>query len=126
MMAATATTVAIPSTTTTKITTGAIGGYGNKAANNSGCATEGVPINQFNTSNGSNCAGDIKIIQEGTVGFWHKFYSGPRGGMRWGIQYSYIWKSAWSGTGGVAAGGAAIAPRAVDNMIFTSFRYYLP
>jgi hypothetical protein len=65
------------------------------------------------------CAGDIRFIQEGTLGFWHKMYQGPKGGVRWGLQYSYITKSGWSGAGG-------IQPKAVDNMVFTSFRYYLP
>jgi hypothetical protein len=122
----TTTTPAIPATTTTTIATNGIGGYGNVAANNSGCATEGVPINQFNPSNGSNCAGDIRLIQEPTVGFWYKFYQGPKGRVQFGVQYSYLTKSAWSGTGGVAAGGSAISPKGVDNMIFTSFRYYIP
>jgi hypothetical protein len=122
----TVTTPAIPATTTTKITTTGIGGYGNFAANNSGCATEGVPVNDFNPSAGSNCAGDIRNIQESTLGFWYKFYQGSKGRMQFGIQYSYISKDAWSGTGGVATGGAAISPKGIDNMIFTSFRYYIP
>jgi hypothetical protein len=117
---------AIPATTTTKISTTGIGGYGNFAANNSGCAIEGVPTNDFNPSSGSNCAGDIRIIQEGTLGFWYKFYQGTKGRFQVGAQYSYITKNAWSGTGGVPAGGAAIAPKGIDNMVFTSFRYYLP
>lgn len=122
----TATSPAIPATTTTKITTNGIGGYGNFAANNSGCATEGVPVNDFNPSSGSNCAGDIRIIQEGTLGFWYKFYQGPKGRFQFGLQYSYLAKDAYSGTGGVPAGGTAISPKANDNMVFTSFRYYLP
>jgi len=117
---------AIPATTTTKITTNGIGGYGNFAANNTGCATEGVPINDFNPSSGANCAGDIRIIQESTLGFWYKFYQGPKGRVQFGATYSYVAKDAWSGTGGVAAGGAAISPKGIDNMVFTSFRYYLP
>jgi hypothetical protein len=117
---------AIPATTTTKITTNGIGGYGNFAANNTGCATEGVPINDFNPSSGANCAGDIRIIQQGTLGFWYKFYQGPKGRVQFGLEYSYLAKDAWSGTGGVAAGGAAISPKGIDNMVFTSFRYYLP
>jgi hypothetical protein len=123
---ATLTTVAIPATTTTKITTNGIGGYGNFAANNSGCATEGAPINDFNPSNGSNCAGDIRIIQEGTLGFWYRFYQGPKGRFQFGVQYSYLDKNAWSGTGGVTAGNPAISPKAINNMVWTSFRYYLP
>jgi hypothetical protein len=122
----TATSPAIPATTHTVISTTGIGGYGNFAANNSGCATEGVPINDFNPSSGSNCAGDIRIIQEGTLGFWYKFYQGTKGRIQFGVQYSYLWKNAWSGTGGVPAGGTAISPRGIDNMVFTSFRYYLP
>jgi hypothetical protein len=117
---------AIPATTTTKITTNGIGGYGNFDANNTGCATEGVPTNDFNPSSGSNCAGDIRIIQEGTLGFWYKFYQGTKGRAQFGLAYSYVAKDAWSGLGGVAAGGTAISPKANDNMVFTSFRYYLP
>ena len=116
----------IPATTTTTFSLNGIGGYGNVAANNSGCATEGVPLNDFNPSSGSNCAGDIRIIQEGTLGFWYKFYQGPKGRFQFGMQYSYLTKNAWSGTGGVPAGGLAIGSKANDNMIFTSLRYYIP
>ncbi|MGA2427815.1 MAG: hypothetical protein ABSH13_04870 [Candidatus Acidiferrum sp.] len=123
---ATATSPAIPATTTTAISTTGIGGYGNLAANNTGCATEGVTLNDFNPSAGANCAGDIRIIQEPTVGFWYKFFQNSKGRLQFGMQYSYLTRDSWSGTGGVPAGGAAIAPKAIDNMIFTSFRYYLP
>ena len=117
-------TPAIPATTTTTFALNGIGGYGNVAANNSGCGSEGVPINQFNPSNGSNCAGDIRLIQEGTLGFWYKFYQGPKGRVQFGIQYSYLSKVAWSGTGGGVK--TPVSPKGIDNMIFTSFRYYIP
>jgi len=116
---ATATTPAIPATTTTKISLNQIGGYANRAANNSGCNTELPPANQLTPSAGGTCAGDTRYISEGTIGFWHRFYQGPKGGMRWGLQYSYFERSGWSGANG-------IAPKAVDNMFWTSFRYYLP
>jgi hypothetical protein len=106
-------------TTTTTFKLNQIGGYGNPLANNSGCSTENPPANQLTPSGGGTCAGDIRLITEGTVGFWHKIYQGPKGGVRWGLQYSYITKSGWSGA-------ASLAPKAVDNMVFTSFRYYLP
>jgi hypothetical protein len=122
----TTTTPAIPATTHTVISTTGIGGYGNFAANNSGCASEGVPVNDFNPSSGANCAGDIRLIQEATVGFWYKFYQGPKGRFQFGVQYSYLAKDAWSGTGGVPTGGTAISPKGNDNMVWTSFRYYLP
>ncbi len=111
-------------TTTTSFTLNSIGGYGNFAANNSGCATEGVPVNQFNPSSGSSCAGDIRLIQEGTLGFWYKPYQGPKGRVQFGIQYSYISKVGWSGTGGGVA--TPVSPKGINNMIFTSFRYYIP
>jgi hypothetical protein len=55
--------------------------------------------------------------------------------VQWGIQYSYLTKYGWSGdntnaanaAGGAAgAGGGSLRPHAVDNMVFTSFRYYIP
>ena len=122
---ATATSPAIPSTTSTVIKTTGIGGYGSPFANNSGCNTENAPINQLDPSSGGTCAGDTRLIWEGTLGFWHKIYNGPKGGLRWGIQYSYISRTGWSGNNNVLT-APGIAPKAVDNMIFTSFRYYIP
>jgi hypothetical protein len=121
----TTTTPAIPATTTTAIKLNQFGGYGSPFANNSGCSTENPPINQLNPSGGGTCAGDTRVIMEGTLGFWHKFYQGPKGGLRWGIQYSYFSRNAWSGNNGVAT-AIGVAPKAVDNMVFTSFRYYIP
>jgi len=103
-----------------------IGGYGNPAANNTGCSTEVSPVNQLTPNGGGTCAGDSRIVIEGTLGFWHKIYQGPKGGVRWGITYSYLTRTGWSGSGGLPAGSAGISPKAVDNMVWTSFRYYLP
>ena len=116
---------AYPATTTTAINLNGIGGYGSPFANNSGCSSEAAPTGSFTPSSGGTCAGDIRVITEGTVGFWHKFYNGPKGGMRWGITYSYITKSGWSGNNNTPA-AVGISPKAVDNMIWTSFRYYIP
>jgi hypothetical protein len=109
---------AIPATTTTTFKLNQIGGYANPAANNTGCSEELAPSNQLTPSAGGTCAGDIRIIKEGTIGFWHKVTQGPKGGIRWGIQYSYMEKDAWSGEGG--------APKGINNMVWTSFRYYFP
>jgi len=121
---ATSTSTAIPSTTTTTIKTNQIGGYGSLFANNSGCSTEKPPTNQLTPSGGGTCAGDTRLIVEGTLGFWNKITQGPHGGLRWGIQYSYFSKMGWSGNNGTT--GPGISPKAVDNMVWTSFRYYLP
>ena len=116
-----------PVTTTTTVTTSTsgIGGYGSPFANNSGCSTEAAPANQNTPGAGGTCAGDIRNILEGTVGFWHKFYNGPKGRLQWGLQYAYFTKSGWSGNNNSPA-TPGISPKAVDNMVWTSFRYYLP
>lgn len=114
------------STTVGGVTTISSAGYGSPFANNSGCSIEVPPGNQ-NTPNAAPkpCAGDPRNVQEGTIGFWHKPYQGPKGGLRWGIQYSYLVKNTWSGNNNTS-GAVGLQPKAIDNMIFTSFRYYLP
>jgi hypothetical protein len=114
----------LTNTTVARSITG-IGGYGNTAANNSGCSTENPPTTQLLPSTGGTCAGDVRTVIEGTIGFWHKIYQGPKGGIRWGIQYSYLTKNAWSGAA-LTGGTVGVAPHAIDNMVWTSFRYYLP
>lgn len=120
-------------TKTTVLKENQIGGYGSPFANNSGCQKELPPSNTpgryppggspFNPSSGSGCAGDTRSIMEGTLGFWYKFYQGPKGGFRFGVQYSYFERNAWSGAG---TGLIGYSPKAVDNMIWTSVRYYIP
>ncbi len=124
-IAATATSPAIPGTTTTTIKLDQFGGYGSPFANNSGCSSEAAPGGTGTPGTGGSCAGDIRTISEGTFGFWHKVYNGPKGGFRWGIQYSYLTKTGWSGNNNTPT-AIGISPKAVDNMLFTSFRYYIP
>jgi hypothetical protein len=103
-------------------------GYGSPLFNNAPCeAAEGLPGSgaPFGATSASGCTGDIRNIQEGTLGFWHKLYQGPKGGVRWGLQYSYIFKNTWSGNNNTPT-APGVNGKAVDNMIFTSFRYYLP
>jgi hypothetical protein len=65
----------------------------------------------------ANCAGNTRFIVEGTD-LWYKPYNGPKGRLQIGLLYSYLSRDAWSGAGGT--------PEAIENMWFTSFRYYLP
>jgi hypothetical protein len=99
-------------------------GYGSPLTNMSGCDTEPVSGGSFTPATPANCGGNNKDVQEATFGYWYNFYSGPKGRLRQGIQYSYIRRDLWSGTGGTTnpTGGAY----GDDNMVFTSFRYYLP
>lgn len=99
---------------------GAVVGYGAPTFVNSGCYTEAVPgSGGFSPGSlGANCTADSRTVIEGTAGFWYKFYSGPRGRFQFGTDYAYLTRNAWSGVGG--------QPHGIDNMIFTSFRFYLP
>jgi hypothetical protein len=98
---------------------GAVVGYGAPAFNNSGCFTETLPgSGGFAPGSLANCTADTRALVEGTSGFWYKFYNGPKGSFRFGADYAYVTRNAWSGVGG--------QPHGIDNMIFTSFRYYLP
>jgi hypothetical protein len=125
----------------TNLVTGKPGtaGYGSPAFRNDGCFVEPLPVaapgNPPNTtsvlgSNGfipgslSNCAGDARNVIEGSIGFWYRIYNGDKGRIQWGPQYSYLVKNTWSGSGSTA--GSVSSPHGIDNMLFTSFRYYLP
>jgi len=95
-------------------------GYGSPYFLNTGCGTETLPTlpNGYGPGALNNCVGNTRALFEGTAMFWYKFYNGPRGRLQAGMQYSYLTRDAWSGIGG--------EPEAIDNMVFTSFRYYLP
>jgi hypothetical protein len=76
------------------------------------------------TGAGGSCAGNNKDVQEMTAGYWFNIYNGPKGRLRQGMQYSYIVRNLWSGVGGTA--NPTNSAEGVDNMVFTSLRYYLP
>ena len=103
-------------------------GYGAPLFNNSGCYTELAPaVNTgFTPTTLANCTADTRALVEGTAGFWYRFYSGPRGRFQFGMQYSYVTRQTWSGVGPSGAGHPGVTPEGIDNMVFTSFRYYLP
>ena len=109
---------------------GAPVGYGALGFNNTGCGVETLPSSGltagFNPGSLANCNGDTKDIWEGSLGFWYKPYNGPKGRLQFGLQYSYLTKTAWAGEGTKAPYPAGANPTAIDNMFFTSFRYYLP
>jgi hypothetical protein len=93
-------------------------GYGSPLFNNSGCGIETLPGNNTTPGLLGACTGDTKSLQEGTAGLWYRFYKGSYGTLQLGLQYSYVVRSAWSGVGG--------SPHNNENMVFTSFRYYIP
>lgn len=109
---------------------GAPVGYGALLFNNTGCGIETLPSTAlgqgFDPGGLSNCNADTKDIWEGTLGFWYKPYNGPKGRLQFGLQYSYVTKTAWAGIGTKQPVPPGSNPTAIDNMFFTSFRYYLP
>ncbi len=101
-------------------------GYGSPFFSNTGCFTETGPgSGGFSPGALSSCTADTRVLIEGTAGFWYKLYDGSkekvnRGRVQFGPQYSYVTRNAWSGS------SSPNQPHGIDNMIFTSFRYYLP
>jgi hypothetical protein len=113
-----------------------VGGYGAPTNVVWGCNLEVNPASSANgggdvPGSAGGCYADNRNIQEGTLGYWYRFYKGPKGTLQQGIQYSYAVRHTWQGIGypaNTVTGAAAIpgSPKAIDNMWFTSFRYYLP
>ena len=101
-------------------------GYGAPQFNNTGCYTETGPGGGGILPGGlSNCTSDTRVLIEGTAGIWFKVLDGAKEKFNWGRiqfgpQYSYVTRNAWHGA------GSPNEPHGIDNMIFTSFRYYLP
>jgi hypothetical protein len=92
-------------------------GYGSPLNVNTTCQTEAAPTNNTTPVAGA-CSADTRAFWQANLGFWYRFYKGAAGTVQWGMQYSYTSKNSWSGVGG--------EPQAIDNMLFTSFRYVLP
>jgi hypothetical protein len=114
-------------------------GYGSPLFNNSGCWTETAPTTTVPAGTTaaagyipgalSNCTGDTRNLLEGTIGFWYRFYKGPKGAIAVGMQGSYVVRNTWSGTGLATSPtgyGLSGQPTVSEPMWFTSFRYYLP
>jgi hypothetical protein len=97
-------------------------GYGSRLLSNSACNTNTAP--GYNGSStgyyaGGSCGAQARDVQEVTGGYWYDIYKGDRGRLRQGFQYSYAVREGWSGAAGIGAKG-------IENMVFTSFRYFLP
>ena len=98
-------------------------GYGSRLLSNSACNTTANPGYNGGGSTGyipgGSCGAQSRDVQELTGGWWFNIYSGDKGRFRQGFQYSYAERQGWSGASGIGAKG-------IDNMFWTSIRYYLP
>jgi hypothetical protein len=87
-------------------------GYGSPLVDNSNCGVEVLPAGS------PTCGAQNRDVWQATAGLWYRFYKGPFGSLQYGAQYEYLHRTAWAGQGG--------APKGLDSVAMTSFRYYLP
>jgi hypothetical protein len=107
-------------------------GYGSKYASvSSSCSTTATPgyasgSTGYQPAN-SGCGNNTRDVQEITGGYWYDIYKGDKGRLRQAFQYGYAVREGWSGT---STSGSLSSPligaKGIDNMFWTSFRYYLP
>jgi hypothetical protein len=97
-------------------------GYGSRLLSNSSCNTIASPGFSGSSTGyypGGSCGAQTRDVQEVTGGWWYDLYRGEHGRFRQGFQYGYAVREGWSGAAGIGAKG-------IDNMFWTSLRYYLP
>ena len=87
-------------------------GYGSPLNNNSGCEVESPTASQP-------CQAQTRNLWQVQPGFWYRFYKGPAGTVAMGMSYSYVDRNTWVGLD-------SLQPKAFENIVMTSFRYYLP
>jgi len=98
-------------------------GYGIGGEAFTGCGTEPLPTGPTYPASNSGCTGQTRDVQEGTLGYWYDFYKGPKGRLRQGVQYSHAERLIWDN---LALTTGNVSPKSIENMFWTSFRYYLP
>ena len=99
--------------------TGTFVGYAPPSASNAGCNIEAVPTTGTGYAPGtSTCLGATRVLIQGSAGWVYRLYTGPAGRLQYGLAYSYLTREGWTGVGG--------APKATNNFVYTSFRYYIP
>lgn len=103
---------------------GKLVGYAPITANIAGCNTEYTPTSNtgYAPAAATNCSASTRALLEGSAGFTYRFYQGPKGRLQYSMMYSYLERETWTGTNGTSFG----SPKGTNNMVFTSFRYYIP
>jgi hypothetical protein len=106
--------------TTYRSATGTLVGYAPVTGVNTGCGIQTIPSGAtgYNPGVPANCLGATRDLVEGSIGWTYRLYNGPAGKLQYGAAYSYLTRQAWTGVGG--------APKAINNMVYTSVRYYIP
>jgi len=104
-------------------------GYAPPDAPNGSCNTESGTTNGTGYGPGTgnaNCTGATRAILSGTVGWTYRIYNGTRGKVQYSVMYTYLTREAWAGLNAAVPTPAVAAPKGTNNMIYSSFRYYIP
>jgi hypothetical protein len=111
----------VASTLTYKIAPAPVG-YGSPLSSNASCATNGNPTyTGVGFYPAGSCSAATRYVKELTAGYWYDIYKGPAGRLRQGLQYSYSARESFSDSE-----ATPITAKGLNNMVWTSFRYYLP
>jgi hypothetical protein len=118
--------------TTYLSSTGVQVGYGGiTTQNDTGCSLQAAPgTGGYSATTAGTCSGATRAVEEGNLGLTYRFFSSPTKG-RFQVQliYEYLTREGWQGyTNGTSFATATTfgAPKATENMVHTSFRYYIP
>jgi hypothetical protein len=103
-------------------------GYGPNNLSDAGCYNLPAAVTTGSGSGGSisasSCGSPTRYIQEGMIGFTYKAINSPKyGRLQYQATYSYIQRNLWSGVGSATTPSG---PRATENMVHVSMRYYIP
>jgi hypothetical protein len=97
-------------------------GYGSSLTSNASCLTNGSPTyTGVGYYPAGSCGAATHYVKEYTAGYWYDLYKGPAGRLRQGFQYSYADRKSFFDTE-----ATPVATQGIENMFWTSFRYYLP
>jgi hypothetical protein len=113
---------------------GAEAGYGYQNNNDTGCSVEGA-LSATGT-NSSECSGVTKSVWAIQPQLWYRIYKGKAGAVQFGASYAYVYREAWaarspsSSNSGLGTGSTVItnlvSPKTINQIVMTSFRYYIP
>jgi len=114
---------------------GTLVGYGPRSIVDTGCntytpTTAGLAGGAAGSSVAANCGSPTRYIQQGTIGYTYRLINTPRyGRLQYQFVYSYLTRSSWEGLTGGTLGSPTQTfgtPKANNNMVWGSMRYYIP
>ena len=94
-------------------------GFGAPNFLNGGCASESYTA--------TNCmsASQNRNVWAAQPSVFYRLYKGKVGQVQFGGSYAYVYRNTWDGVTSIS-NTTAVHPKAIENIVMTSFRYYLP